>query len=170
MDYIGKSPISVPILILGKVAFICCSVFFLVKMFAIDTMLFDAIFTNILGVIFYAVGLLTVIVSLLQLGRSATVGIPDRDTELKTHGMYRLTRNPVYVGAFMMCAGSCLFSIHIVNVLLMAITVEVHLRIVTKEEQFLEKRFGKQWSDYKQKVPRFVGRIRRSDSHSNSES
>jgi protein-S-isoprenylcysteine O-methyltransferase Ste14 len=168
MDYIGKSPVSVPVLILGKVAFLTCSLFFLVKTFALDTMLFDSILTQTLGVIFYAIGLLTLIVSLLQLGQSTAVGIPERDTELKTHGMYRLTRNPIYLGAFIMCAGSCFYSIHLINVLLFAIAVAIHVRIVAKEEQFLEKRFGKQWLEYKQQVPRFVGISRRSDSHRNS--
>jgi len=167
MDYIGNSPISTPILILGKIAFLACSLFFLVKSFAPDSMLFNSIFTQILGVILYAAGLLVLIVSILQLGQSAAVGIPERTTELKTHGMYRLSRNPIYFGAFVMCAGSCLFSIHPINLLLFAVAIAVHVRIIAKEEEFLEKRFGQQWLDYKRRVPRYIGRVRRVDSRRN---
>jgi len=41
----------------------------------------------------------------------------------------------------------------------LAITIGVHHRIVKKEGEFLEKRFGQLWLDYKQRVPRYVGRI-----------
>jgi len=162
VDYVGRSPIPFPVLVVGKVAFVACSLFLLVKAFAVDTMLFDSLYTRALGVLLYFAGFLVVIVSLLQLGQSAAVGLPERETELKTHGLYRFTRNPIYLGAFIMCAGSCLFSIHIVNILLFTIAVGVHDRIVSKEEQFLEKRFGQQWLEYKQRVPRYVGRMRKS--------
>ena len=158
MDVIGKSPIPVLVLLIGKSAFLGCSVFFIVKVMNIDAMLYDSVLTQVLGAVLYAGGLMMVIVSTVQLGRSVAVGIPERDTELKTHGLYRLTRNPIYVGGFIMCVGSCLFSIHFVNFLLLGITVVVHLRIVKREEEFLEKRFGQRWLDYKHRVPRFIGR------------
>jgi protein-S-isoprenylcysteine O-methyltransferase Ste14 len=160
MDIIGKSPIAVPVLILGKIAMLGCWLFFVVKKLSADAMLYDSAVTQALGVAVSVAGLILVILSLLHLGRSASVGIPEQKTELKTHGMYRISRNPVYVGGFLMCAGSCLFSIHFLNFLLFAITIAVHHLIVRKEEQFLEKAFGQQWLDYKERVPRYVGRIR----------
>ena len=159
VDLIGKSPISVPVFITGKIAFLACAVFFIVKIFAVDTMLYDSGFTQVFGASLYAVGLGTVILSILQLGRSTSVGIPDKETELKTGGIYGTSRNPIYFGAFVMCAGSCLFSIHLVNLLLFVTTIVVHVRIVKKEEEFLEKRFGRQWLEYKQRIPRYIGRI-----------
>jgi protein-S-isoprenylcysteine O-methyltransferase Ste14 len=165
MDFIGKSPISTPVLIIGKVTLFACFVFFLVKTFAIDTMLYDSILTQTVGVVLYVGGLVILIVAIVQLGQSVAVGIPERSTELKTQGLYRLTRNPIYVGAFIMCAGSCLYAIHVVNFLLFAVAIGIHHQIVTKEEQFLEKRFGQQWIEYKQRVPRYVGRMRHTHTH-----
>lgn len=161
MDVIGKSPISVPAIVIGKVALFACSLFFIAKFLNIDAMLYDSTSTSISGMVLYVVGIFLVILSLIQLGQSAAVGIPERDTKLITHGLYRFTRNPIYLGAFIMCAGSCLFSIHIINFLLFAIAVGVHHQIVIKEEEFLEKRFGRRWLDYEQQVPRYVG-VRRS--------
>jgi protein-S-isoprenylcysteine O-methyltransferase Ste14 len=111
------------------------------------------------GVILYVAGISLVVMALSHLRKSAAVGLPERSTKLQTHGLYHLTRNPVYLGAFVMCAGSSLFSIHPLNILLFAIAVGVHMRIVTKEEEFLERRFGQQWLDYKQRVPRYIGRL-----------
>ncbi len=162
MDLIGKSPVPVPALLIGKIAFVGCAFFFLVKLLNIDTMLYDSALTQGLGAVVYFIGLIVVITSLVQLGRSVAVGIPDRNTELKTHGLYRLTRNPIYLGGFVMCAGSCLFSIHLINVILGAVAIAVHHCIVVQEELFLEKRFGSQWLEYKQQVPRYIGKIKRS--------
>lgn len=157
MDYIGKSPVPLPVLILGKIAFLGCGLFVIVKWIRPEAMLFDSAFTRVAGIVVYAAGLAMLIVSIAQLGRSIAVGLPERETRLKTDGLYRFTRNPIYLGAFIMCAGSCLISIHPVNVLLFMIAVAVHVLIVIREEEFLERRFGQSWLDYAQRVPRFIG-------------
>lgn len=160
MDIVGKSPVSLPLLAIGKIALFACALFPVVKLLNLDPMLYESSATEAIGLVIYALGISVVIISLIHLGKSAAVGIPERNTELKTQGMYRLTRNPVYVGSFMTCAGSCLFSIHAINFALLAIAVEVHHQIVMKEEEFLEQRFGQQWLNYKQHVPRYLMRIR----------
>jgi protein-S-isoprenylcysteine O-methyltransferase Ste14 len=145
MDPLGKSPIPVPCLIIGKVAMASCWLFFIVKMQGMDTMLYDNVATEAIGVIMFLIGLTLVIFSFVYLGQSVSIGLPEEKTALKTNGVYRISRNPLYVGAFLMCAGSCLFAIHLVNFVLFAITLGVHHQIVLKEEQFLEKRFGQRW-------------------------
>lgn len=158
MEPIGKSPIPVSFLIIGKIALLCCWLFFLVKSLDIGTMLYDSKATQWLGIAFYGVGLLIVILSFFSLGKSVSVGLPEEETKLKTKGIYRVSRNPMYLGGFVMCVGSCVYSIHIINFMLFAITVAIHHNIVLKEEEFLEKRFGDSWLDYKKRVPRYFGR------------
>ncbi|MGB2867093.1 MAG: isoprenylcysteine carboxylmethyltransferase family protein [Bacteroidota bacterium] len=159
MELMGKSPISIPILILGKVAMFFCWRFFLVKVLNFDTMLYDSIATQILAAVFVSAGLFTTILALSQLRDSAAVGLPEQPTELVTRGMYRLSRNPMYVGGYFVCVGSCLFAVHIVNFLLFAVTFVIHPSIVRKEEEFLKNRFGTQWLEYMQRVPRYIGRF-----------
>ena len=161
MDPIGKSPVPWPILLFGKAAMIGCWFFFVVKMYSSESMLYDSPATRVIGIVLGFTGLFIVIYSIFNLGGSVSVGIPRDRTELKTHGMYRLSRNPIYLGGFLMCAGSCMYSIHALNFLLMAVMVGVHHLIVMKEEQFLEKTFGQQWMEYAQRVPRYVGRVRK---------
>lgn len=157
MNIIGKSPLSWPEFVVGKTAFFCCAVFFLVKYANALTMHYDSPITRTTGAAVYVLGLIVAFASLIHLGKSVAVGLPERETELKTHGLYRFTRNPVYLGVFLMCVGSCLFAVHVVNFLLLIVTTAVHLRIVKREEEFLEKRFGQKWLDYKDRVPRFIG-------------
>ncbi len=160
MDPIGKSPVPVPILILGKLAVAACWLFFLVRTLGIDTMLYDSALTRSVGVVLVVAGFLLLILGFIYLGRSVSVGLPEEKTELKTRGVYRITRNPMYLGGFLVCAGSCLIFIHVVNFLLSALAVGIHHVIVTREERFLEERFGAQWLEYKRRVPRYVGWVK----------
>jgi protein-S-isoprenylcysteine O-methyltransferase Ste14 len=159
VDPIGKSPISLPLLVIGKTAMITCWCFFLVKSLNIAGMVYDSAVTRAVGVLLFAAGLVLVMLAFVSLGASLSVGLPEGRTELKTGGVYRMTRNPIYLGAFLMCGGSCLYAIHPVNALLLAVTLFIHHRIVRKEEEFLEKRFGQEWLHYRKRVPRYCGRI-----------
>lgn len=157
MDPIGKSPVPVPVLILGKLSMALCLLFFLVKPVVHGVVLYDSALTNQLGGLLAAAGLLFVILGFVYLGRSVSVGLPEESTELKTRGIYRITRNPLYLGGFLACAGSCLYCMHVVNMLLGVLAIGIHHRIILKEEEFLERRFGQQWLTYKEKVPRYLG-------------
>ncbi|HUL43457.1 MAG TPA: isoprenylcysteine carboxylmethyltransferase family protein [Bacteroidota bacterium] len=169
MDILGKSPIPIPMFIVGKLAFLACALFIFIRSIGVDSMLFESAFTRQMGLIFYVGGLIIVIAALLQLGQSAAVGIPAGNTELKTHGLYSLSRNPVYTGAFIMCIGSCLYSLHLINLFLLVLTVAIHHWIIIREEVFLEQRFGRKWNDYNQRVPRYIGRIKRGEIRGKSE-
>jgi protein-S-isoprenylcysteine O-methyltransferase Ste14 len=128
------------------------------------TLLYDSILTSRIGAALCAAGLLLVLPGFVSLGRSLSVGLPEGDTILKTAGIYRLTRNPIYLGAFVACVGSCLYALHLVNILLTLTTVGIHHWIITREETFLEQRFGQPWLDYKRRVPRYLGVIRKTES------
>ncbi len=162
MDPFGKPPIPLPMLILGKLAVFVCWMFFLAKTTGFYTMLYDSPVTRTAAYVLAALGFTILVLGFIFLGRSVSVGFPQEETELKTRGIYRFTRNPLYLGGFFVCAASCLFSIHLVNFLLCAMAIAIHHWIVTKEEVFLENRFGQQWRDYKRRVPRYIGIISRS--------
>jgi protein-S-isoprenylcysteine O-methyltransferase Ste14 len=155
MDPIGKSTIPAPFLILGKLAMILSGLFFIVKLYGV-AMLYDNPITQTTGVVFFIVGLIFLISGLAFLGKSVSVGLPQEKTELKTKGVYKITRNPIYVGVFLMCLGSCLNFMHILNFIFFGITVGIHHWIILGEEMFLEGRFGDQWREYKKRVPRYL--------------
>jgi protein-S-isoprenylcysteine O-methyltransferase Ste14 len=154
-EIIGKSPISFPIFILGKLAFLISFLFCFLKWFNIATMFYDSLITQIIGIVLFIAGLIIVIIGVVQLGQSRAFGLPETETILKSNGLYRFSRNPMYFGGFIMCAGSCFFSIHLFNFLCFAIAFGTHFQIIIKEEEFLANRFGQEWIEYKQRVPRF---------------
>lgn len=156
MDPIGKAPIPWPIVIVGKLALLCCILFFMAKSFGI-TMLYDSAVTQLIGYLLAVAGFAIVTLGFVYLGKSVSVGLSREETELKTLGVYRITRNPLYFGGFLICSGSCFYSIHPANFFLFALTVVIHHSIILKEEQFLEHRFGQQWLEYKKRTPRYVG-------------
>jgi protein-S-isoprenylcysteine O-methyltransferase Ste14 len=76
---------------------------------------------------------------------------------LVTVGLYRYSRNPMYVAVTMMLAGwavcfwSATLAVYAVSVL-----VGFHLRVVFGEEPWLARTHGAAWDEYKSKVPRWL--------------
>jgi protein-S-isoprenylcysteine O-methyltransferase Ste14 len=154
---IGRSPINPFVFVVGKFAFIASGFFFLITIITPVTPLYDSRVTSILGIILIIAGFCLAGSALFHLGESVAVGLPDRQTVLKTHGLYRFSRNPVYLGGILMCIGSCLYAIHILNILLFMIALLIHHTIILKEEEYLENKFGPAWLEYKKRVPRYIG-------------
>ena len=75
---------------------------------------------------------------------------------LNTTGMYSITRNPVYIGNFFMSLSPVLLT---KNIWLLGLYVAVFFPyykwIVFAEECFLQRKFGKVYSDWKKQTPRF---------------
>jgi len=94
--------------------------------------------------------------SLLQMGKFTKVGLPTNDRiELQTGGVYRLSRNPMYFGLFLLAVASNLYVPNPFNLLAAIIGMVVHHQIIKHEETYLEQQFGGQWQAYKAKVRRY---------------
>jgi protein-S-isoprenylcysteine O-methyltransferase Ste14 len=81
----------------------------------------------------------------------------DEAKVLVTSGFFRFTRNPMYIGMFMMLLGvaflfgkvSALFPIPVFFLI-------IRNQFVLGEERFCEAAFGQQYLDYKSKVRRWI--------------
>lgn len=109
---------------------------------------------GILGLCGAALGLWGVR-ALHRAGTSVRPGHPV--TALVTDGPYQYTRNPLYIGLTTICLGIVLAT----GVLWMLVTLTptlalVHWKIVRREEQFLEAKFGEPYRIYKRRVRRWV--------------
>jgi len=94
--------------------------------------------------------------------RSWAVGILRKDAELTTTGPYRLIRNPLYVGSFLMMFGF----IALINdpyniVLILGPMMVIYIVKVRQEERLLATKFPAQWTAYARATPRFFPRIAR---------
>lgn len=77
--------------------------------------------------------------------------------ELVTRGFYAHTRNPLYVGNFMVVLGfSLLYGSAAVIALMVPFFAWVYLSITTNEEHYLKEKFGAAYEDYTARVNRFI--------------
>lgn len=156
MEIFGKSPVPLPVLILGKFCFSVCLVFIVLQYFDKSTSWMTIGWIEIPSLIMIAAGTAISLISLLYLGESARVGLPTDTTNLKTGGLYRFSRNPIYFSLFLVCIGSSLYCLHPFNVLAGITAILIHHSIILREESFLESRFGIEWLNYKNKVRRYL--------------
>lgn len=78
-------------------------------------------------------------------------------TRLITSGIFSLTRNPLYLGwIFLYLAVAAFMSAWWAIVLLVPAAVIVDRLVVSKEERYLERRFGDEYRSYKQRVRRWL--------------
>ncbi|NNN12721.1 MAG: isoprenylcysteine carboxylmethyltransferase family protein [Acidimicrobiaceae bacterium] len=78
-------------------------------------------------------------------------------TKLITDGPFRLSRNPVYLGAALAALGrSIQASSPTGSVLTMVALLYVDRAVVPAEEQYLSEKFGKTYDEYRSSVPRWV--------------
>jgi protein-S-isoprenylcysteine O-methyltransferase Ste14 len=90
--------------------------------------------------------------------RAGTAVRPDLPvTALVTDGPFQYTRNPLYMGLTTIYVGIALSSgVLWFLVTLLPVLGIVHWKIVRREEQFLEAKFGEVYRDYKTRVRRWV--------------
>lgn len=104
--------------------------------------------------LFYA-GFVITALSYLHLGSANKIGLPQEATTLKTGGIYRFGRNPLYTGLFIIDIASCIYTANPVVVLFTAVAMRVYHQIILAEEKFLLGRFGTPYSEYTSRVNRY---------------
>ena len=82
-----------------------------------------------------------------------------KNDELATKGPYALTRNPLYLGNFLMGLGFSLMAARLWLVLIFFVVFYgIYHATIRKEEEVLQVRFVDDFDRYKQSVPRFFPR------------
>lgn len=92
--------------------------------------------------------------------RGWAAGVLEKDRELAVSGPYAFTRNPLYLGSFVMGMGAVVAGgqLWIVAVFL-AFFVSAYWRTMARESGALKARFGEQYLRYRDSVPTFVPRL-----------
>lgn len=102
------------------------------------------------------IGFLLFLVTYLNLGDALRVGLPEEETTLKTKGLYRFSRNPMYISFYLLAIASVLYTLNPLVLALAVIGIFVHHKVVLAEENFLQKRFGKVYTDYCKRTRRYL--------------
>jgi protein-S-isoprenylcysteine O-methyltransferase Ste14 len=78
-------------------------------------------------------------------------------TALVTNGIFRRTRNPLYVGILVALFGiALLFALDWLVLLIIPSCLLLHFGVVMREERYLERKFGDAYRRYKESVPRYL--------------
>ena len=81
----------------------------------------------------------------------------DPPKHLVITGLYRHSRNPMYVGVLTLLCGWALFTASpLLTCYFLAFSVGFHLRVIFYEEPYLSKQFGAGWLAYCAKTPRWL--------------
>ncbi len=157
MNVLGTSTLNPAIFYTGKIAGYITWIAFIGGAFGLtgscpnpwSLWQYLAVFLSILG-------WLITLLSLINLGRSTRFGLPVEETTLKTKGLYRYSRNPMYTGFGLLTVAAMLFTVNYVISILGIYSLIVYHFIILGEEKFLLKRFGNTYQDYTTKVRRYL--------------
>ncbi len=147
------SSVSIFLWIINNILFIFYND--LIELFWTFIFLSDDLFI-ITGMLTVTIGFIIEILGIQSLGINFRIELPEEETELVTSGIYRLMRNPIAFGLFLIIIGTFLL---IPNVLTLIVTIANIIVFDTKvrdEEKFLLERFGEFFEDYKKRVGRYL--------------
>lgn len=103
------------------------------------------------------VGMLIVLAGQHSMGASWRVGVPkDGPGALVTRGLFRFSRNPVFVGMFAMTLGVFLWSPTLLSAAAVPLAAAMMAVQVRAEEEALAAKYGETYRAYVAKTPRWV--------------
>ncbi len=150
---LGKPPIPWPAMLLAKVSMAVSIGLMLWKAGAGSARLSAP--SSSLFLILLLAGTTFLAFAILRLGHSLRVGLPSEETALVVSGIYRFSRNPIYLGVYCLAAASLIYAFSWLNVIAAITCVFLHHRIVLSEEKFLSARFP-DYELYRKRVRRYL--------------
>ena len=90
------------------------------------------------------------------LGDAFRIGSPKERTGLQQTGLYRFSRNPMYVGVHTTLCAAVVGTLNPVVLLVAAYVIAVHHKIVLAEEEHLRRACGEEYRKYCGRVRRYL--------------
>lgn len=101
------------------------------------------------GLIIYGAGIMLCIISTVNFAKPGETGI-------NIKGLYRFSRNPVYVAYFLYFLGCVLLTRSLILlVILIVFQVSTHW-VILAEENWCKEKFGNEYIEYMEKVRRYI--------------
>ena len=112
---------------------------------------------SIIGLALIIIGFLIMIVGQVTLYRnySGTVVIRE-DHQLITHGIYRFTRNPIYLGGIMVVTGLPVYVASLYGFLTSLVLIPIILNRIRLEEKLLTEEFQDAYQKYKETTKKLI--------------
>lgn len=114
-------------------------------------------FLRITGLVIIHISLFWICISQFQMGNSWRIGIDEENkTGLVTHGVFSISRNPIFLGMIVSVSGVFLIIPNAFTLFLTLTTyfiIQIQIRL---EEEFLIKQHGEQYLIYKKTTKRLL--------------
>ena len=117
--------------------------------------LISEIFT-ISGMVVITLGLIIDVWGTVALGTNFRIEFPKEETILITSGIYRLMRNPIVMGVYLLLFGSFLIIPTIISLIFIITNILTFNSKVLDEEKFLSAQFGEKYENYRISVGRYI--------------
>jgi protein-S-isoprenylcysteine O-methyltransferase Ste14 len=111
---------------------------------------------QLIALLFWVCGFTYMYLGRFTMRDSFRLGTPKEDTRLRTDGLFRMSRNPMYVGVYLTIAASSLYTLNPLVILTGVFVIAVHHRIVRAEEKHLRNVFGREYSEYCSRVRQYI--------------
>ncbi|MBK7094555.1 MAG: isoprenylcysteine carboxylmethyltransferase family protein [Saprospiraceae bacterium] len=154
MELIGKTSINPFLFYSGKISGYITWGVFLLSLSVVNLKEFSLI--SFLSTLLFLFGFVITFSSILNLGKSTRLGLPEESTILKYNGLYRFSRNPMYLGFNLMTVASIIFTLNWIISILGIFSIFIYHKIILAEENFLTSRFADDYNKYKNKVRRYI--------------
>lgn len=103
-------------------------------------------------------GLVVIALALLRFRRSGNNPEPWKtDTVFVAEGIYRVTRNPMYLGMALVFFGISVAANCLGGLLMLPLAlISIQLFVIRREEAWLSQRFGDTYEEYRRRVRRWI--------------
>lgn len=120
--------------------------------------LFHLLAVKVLGIVLLLLSLSFLVTSLRQFFQTKnTIILIKPATSLETTKIYKLTRNPMYLGLMIAYIGiACLIGNWWNFIFLPLLFLIIQEYVIKREEKYLELEFGQEYRNYKNKVRRWL--------------
>ena len=115
---------------------------------------------EIIGGLILLLGVVTAVLATLLFKKDKTTvnpRDPEKTTTLVTNGIFSITRNPMYLGLFLSISSTILFFGSWFGIIILIFFIwYINKFQIIPEEEAMEKLFGNKYSEYRQKVRRWI--------------
>jgi protein-S-isoprenylcysteine O-methyltransferase Ste14 len=113
---------------------------------------------NLLGIIPLVLGVIINLVADKAFHKANTTVKPfEESSALITHGVFRVSRNPMYLGFVLILIGIAVLMRSLTPyVVVLAFAILIDRMYITVEERMLAEKFGAEWEKYRQSTRRWL--------------
>lgn len=112
---------------------------------------------KVAGTVFTIISFIWIIISQYHMSNSWRIGINyDEETNLITRGVFRYSRNPMFLGVLICYLGNFFIAPNALTLIILSITFVVLQIQVRLEEEHLKLVHGKEYNNYKAEVRRWI--------------